>query len=412
MNTTKKLLVLCLVALLGLMTMMPSTFSWYDHNGSANGNAFYYSKDKLPVSGSSGLSVSTVKTDENGEGNTSVSTVNFASASTNIQYYKTTFDNTSGTGDVFADLELKNVKRDANVKIGVKSPVINEKSFINSKTPKAGSYTRVYFQSTEKYNPYWTNRTYSSSSYDMLIRITNGEGTETTYKMIACPNGTPTSEYMDAASGYSNTWAYIYYYDIPVGSTKFYFVNHYYDPNDENKDWNRTPDITDFSPGNLYRLTGKNIDNSYKLYDVKPINNVDFVALNKYYSNVTLSLNGYIDIGLLKESPSDDDEFTPDYYGTNISYSTTSSNLTVNSDGLVTAGNTAADNQTVTTTITGELGDSYSITTNVNIKSIEPQASVVQNMPVKKGEKVEVYWYVINKSSTTGNIATEIFWTV
>ena len=130
MNTTKKLLIMCLVTLVAAVSMMPSTFSWYPHEDSADGNAFYYSRESLPVSGSTGLSVSTVKTNEKGEGSDSVTAVNFASANTNIQYYKTTFNNKNGTGDVYADLELKNVKRDANVKVGVKYPVVNRFSTI------------------------------------------------------------------------------------------------------------------------------------------------------------------------------------------------------------------------------------------------------------------------------------------
>ena len=44
MKTTKKLLVICLIAVMAMVSVMPSTFSWYAHNGTVSyqGNEIEY----------------------------------------------------------------------------------------------------------------------------------------------------------------------------------------------------------------------------------------------------------------------------------------------------------------------------------------------------------------------------------
>ena len=419
MRTTKKLAVLCLAALMACMSMMPATFSWYDHNGTQSAQYFKYTKDNLPISGSSGLSVSTRTVDKNGENPSSstVDAVSFPAPNTpKIQYYKTTFDNTGRNArDVYAELGVKNLQNDDNIKVGITDPVINEKGFTITKTPSSYDTTRVYFIPTANYSKFWYDGTYSSSTYDMNIIYTVGSTASGKKKMHLCSNNTNTnSAFKDA--GTNQTAPHIYYYDVPSNANSFFFCNHWYDDNDANKDWNRTPDITDTrTAGIVYRLTGQNITDSYKLYTADDQND-KLAALNNYYTEVNLSLNGHTSIELKKEADGEDEDFVADYFGNNISYSVTSGSdkITVgNKDGIITATDyTGSTPAVVTTTITGICGDQITITTNVNITDTIPQMPVAQNIPVQAGKKVDVYWYVTNKGQTSGTIADSIFFTV
>lgn len=411
MRTTKKLIVLCLAALMACVSMMPATFSWYAHNETVVGNYMQYSRSGLPVSGSSSVNVSTIAVDKDGNktnGDTTVSAVSFADTSTKIQYYKTTIDNTSGSGDIYGDLELGRLLNSAAVKAGITSPVINEKGFDISKTPTANDKVRVYFVPTTAYQAFWYEGNTSSANFDMNIRyFINGEKTDV--KMERINNN---SKFKDASTNQYPT--YIYKCDLPSNVNSFFFFNHYFDKEHdaENNDWNRTPDITDLSPGTVFRLTGKNIEDSYKLYDTVP--STDVAACMKYYSEVQLDMGGYIDISLKKTNDNNVDNFSPDYYGTGVTYTSSNTNVaTVNNDGLVTAAsNISTDTATanITTTITGACGDTITKTTKVTVSKYIEQMPVAQNILVEKGKTVELYWYVINKSGQTGNIASSIFW--
>ena len=413
MRLNKKLLVLCLAALMAVVSMMPSTFSWYTHNSVVNGGFMQYSRSALPVSGSSGVNVKTVAVDKDGKetnGTTDVTAVNFSSADTNIQYYKTTIKNNSNpSGDVYGDLELGNLLNNAKIKAGITSPVINEKGFDISKTPTANDTVRIYFIPTSNYSDFWYNGDSSSNEFDMNIMYTVGT-TSTHQKMTRRSN----SVFKDAAT--NATAPYIYYYDIPSNTSRFYFYNHWFDTenlNAENNDWNRTPDITDLSPGMIYCLNGENEPDSYKLY--KAVSSTNVAACMKYYSEVQLDMDGYIDISLKKTNESSEEDFSPDYYGTSISYSSSDTSVaTVNSDGLVTAASTINGNSAtanITTTITGTNGDPIQKTTTVTVSKYIKQMPIAQNILVEKGKSVDIYWYVINKTNQTGDIASSIFWT-
>ncbi|MCR5653070.1 MAG: hypothetical protein K6F88_04640 [Ruminococcus sp.] len=413
MKTTKKLFIICLVALMTCVAMMPSTFSWYTHNSVVNGGFMQYSRSALPVSGSSGVNVKTVAVDKDGKetnGTTAVTAVNFSSADTNIQYYKTTIkNNSSPSGDVYGDLELGDLLNNAKIKAGITSPVINEKGFDISKTPAANDKVRIYFVPTTAYQSFWYNGDTNSADFDMNIRYFIS-GVKSDVKMTRQSNN---NKFKDANTDEYPT--YIYYYDLPSNVNSFFFFNHWFDKEHdaENNDWNRTPDISGINPGTVYRLTGKNIEDSYKLYDTVSSTNV--AACMKYYSEVQLDMDGYIDISLKKTNESSEEDFSPDYYGTSISYiSSDTSVATVNSDGLVTAASTINGNSAtanITTTITGTNGDSIQKTTLVTVSKYIKQMPIAQNILVEKGKSVDIYWYVINKTNQTGNIASSIFWT-
>jgi hypothetical protein len=415
MRTTKKLIVLCLAALMACVSMMPATFSWYAHNEKVVGNYMQYSRSGLPVSGSSSVNVSTIAVDKDGNKtnrDTTVSAVNFADTSTKIQYYKTTIDNTSGSGDIYGDLELGRLLNSAAVKAGITSPVINEKGFDVSKTPVTNDTVRIFFQPTKKWM-FWYGERFADANSKVMLRYALGSETKD-FEMTQIPDNKVPSSYKDACSEYSNEKAKIYYYDLPSNVDSFFFYNsRYYDDNDENNDYNRTKDIVRIEPGTLYRLTGELEDGGkLKTFDTYFTNNQ--AACMKYYSEVQLDMGGYIDISLKKTNDNNVDNFSPDYYGTGVTYSSSNTNVaTVNSDGLVTAAsNISTDTATanITTTITGACGDTITKTTKVTVSKYIEQMPVAQNILVEKGKKVELYWYVINKSGQTGDIASSIFW--
>ena len=417
MSTTKKLLILVLALVMCLTCFIPSTFAWYDHNGEATGNILTYSRDDLPVSGSTGLTVTTVQTDKAGVGNTAVTNVSFANTTDKIQYYKTTFDNTNGNGDVYAELGVTDLVNNEDIKLGITSPVINETGFDITKTAKYTGTTRVYFLPTSAFNPYWTNaNTSDQDGYDMRMRYYVGaEAHDVRLLKQTIPSGTLRTDKYKDSNNQSST--YIYYYDLPNNATSFFFRNHWYNDSDKNKDWNRTPDLTEVTTaGVVYKLNGKNITDSYKLVDTMSINE-DMVYLNKYYDTVYLDVGGNADISLKKDNEVYDENFVPDYYGKTIEYLSADTNkVQVDQDGLITGvAATGSAGVNVTTTITGECGDTESRITKVIIKDTIDQMPVAKNIPVKKGEKVELRWYVLDKrdiADRSGQKAASIYYTV
>ncbi len=402
-----------------IVAVMPSTFSWYNHGGDnpPQGNRATLSVLKLPVSGSRGFSAATYRVDEYGENlnNNTVTNVTFDSASTNIQYYKTVFSNKNNpSGDVYADLELRNLVNNVNIRVGTTSPTINEKGFNITRVPTTYDKIRVYFQPTAAYESFWYNDDYSSNKYDMKIRYYVGSEANNG-KMKAL--GNPNNSYKDAADGKSTTAAKIFYYDIPSDTTSFFFYNHWYDDNDANKDWNRTRDITEIVPCRLYKLNGKEIQSSYKIHVYEEDQTV-FAALSNYYSHAYVSKGGDVDLGLHNTNDTGAESFVADYHGKSISYSSSNTNIfTVDKAGNVHASETNSGDATLTTTIQGVFNnsgsntDTITVTTTVHVVNTIDQMPVFKNVLVPKNEEVELYWYVINKTNET-NIAEKIFYTI
>lgn len=436
MKTTKKLLVLVMVALIAAVSVMPSTFSWYSHNSSNDGQKINYA-DELPVSmksGSSTISMSTVKSDANGEKtSTSVTKVNLAPDSGKaIEYYTTTFTNT-GANDVMVDLEMSNLVNDADFVIGTLSPTLNEKAYASraTKTKVTNTTTRVYFKTHPDMSAYWsvdngtlipesTTAAGSSNTTTNDINIAykvNGDTNETMAKMTKC-TGTD-------SSSLGNSSTKVYYFDLPSNADYFYFFNHWYLHSASNREWNRTIDITDTTTkGRLYYLTGKSLegDEGYKEYNVTSVQ-TNLVALNSYYSSVRMSLGSsvFADIGLKMES--DEEDFIPEYYGSSITYKVQSGSsvVSVNKDGLITPLSTGT--ATIRTTITGRFGDTIYKDTSVTIPEKIAQVPVAQNILIphpgatdsdgnELSNTVDVHWYVINKSKDYTMETDSIFFTI
>ena len=427
---TKKLSMFVLIAVMLVASFIPSTFSWYNHNASAEGKNINLSED-IPISiksASGTVGMTTYESDVNG--NASTSTVSRISLNADasgkaVKYYKTVLTN-SGTNDVMADIESSYLPNNADFSIGTVSPTINEKAYASRpvRTKVSNATVRVYFQTTASFNPYWTHFTGDSATVTFNSSMTNdfniaykvsGNNSEQYSKLYRCA-GTGSS------GNNNNATSHIFYFDLPTNTEYFFFFNHWYFASETNKEWNRTIDITDLTPGRRYYLTGNSVDGKYKEYAVDSTNATNRVALNQYYSYVRMSMGSgvYADIGLRKDSDTDED-FTPEYYGQSISYSSGNQNIaTVNKDGLITP--VAAGSTTITTTITGVHGDTTTVTTTVEIPTYIEQVPIIKNVriPAKDAEtntpgKVEIDWYVINNSTSAnmvGNGSSTIFYTL
>lgn len=398
MNTTKKLLVVVMAALVAAVSFVPSTFSWYNHNDSAEGYRINYNDDKsISIkSASNTVSMNTYKIDANGDYlNASNKVVQTAAAAqkltsglsiapNNCIYYRTILEN-SGSNDVMVDLNMNNMTNNADFFIGTVSPTINEKAFAAKaeRSKKSDDTVRVYFKTYSGFSAFWavdngdldSDNTVGSSNNttnDINLAYTIGDE-ETKVKMHKCDNSDATT--------YGGTTK-VYYYDVPSNADSFYFFNHWYMISSSNREWNRTKDITNLTPGVLYYLNGEIEDSNNKTYKARPVD-TNLLALNSYYDSVRMSTGAsvFADIGLKKENDNDDEEFTPDYYGKSITYSSSDTAVaTINIDGVITP--KSSGNATITTIITSKFGDTRSIETKLTIPSVIEQVPIAQNIKV------------------------------
>lgn len=427
MKTTNKLFVIALATALAAVCLVSGSFSWYTHNTAAEGKNINVSED-IPISiksGSGTVGATTYESDENGNASSTTVTkisLNHDASGKAVKYYKTVLTN-AGSNDVMVDMESSYLPNNADFAIGTLYPTINEKAYASRpvRTKVSNTTVRVYFQTTASFNPYWTHFTgdnatvtfNSSMTNDFNIAYKVSGGTEQYSKLYRCA-GTGSS------GNNTNATSHIFYFDLPTNTEYFFFFNHWFFASDSNKEWNRTIDITDLTPGRRYYLTGNSVDGKYKEYAVDSTNSSDRVALNQYYSYVRMSTGSgvFADIGLKKDSDTDED-FTPEYYGQDIKYSSANTSVaTVNKDGLITP--VAAGTTTITTTITGIHGDSIPVTTTVEIPTYIEQVPIIKNVrvPAKAdgiNGRVEIDWYVLNKSTSAnlvGNSNSTIFYTL
>ena len=433
MNTTKKLLVLIMVAVMAAVSVMPSTFSWYSHNSSADGKTINYT-DELPVSmktSNTSVTMTTVESDVNGvKSDTTVTGASLApDASTKkaVKYYTTTLTN-NGSNTVNLDLNMSNLANNADFAIGTLSPTINEKEYASRAVRTKASYkeTRIYFKTHSKWSSFWSvgngtlntgnmGSTSNGSTNDINIAYRENGATSDTYAKMVGP-------YTDN-SGMGNSTTNVYYYDIPSDAEYFFFFNHWYMISSSNRNWNSTIQFKDTTTkGRLYYLTGNVADKDYKECKATAVDK-KLVAINSYYDTVRMSTGSsvFADIGLKIDS--DEEDFIPEYYGNSIKYKVQSGSscVSVNNDGLITP--KAAGSATIRTTITGKFGDDEYVDTSISIPTSIPQVPILQNIVVpyngatdsagnSLSNKVEIHWYVINRSANATLSTSSIFFTI
>lgn len=416
MGTTKKLVVLCLVLLMGIAAIMPSTFSWYDHNGSFTGVRMSYEREDLPVSAGT-ISTSTRKyyMENEKKPNGSVNAVYYdikgnkeynggaisgtqTVAANTSQYYGTTITNTANS-PAYVNLYLQNFKNNNNFYVGTMEPSLRDKGVSPSVHLKNKNSIRVYFQ-------FGNANDWNANGAKKYVVCTNKSGNTTVtqitnhIKQGAANSSLLARQTEILGSNITNT----YYVDLADDTTSFYFAT------DANKgglntstgatalNWYRTNTITNVQSERGYWLTGKADDTSfcaaYESFDVP-----GGISVMKYFDTAEINQGQKAFVSLTKGIH---------YTGSTISYSG-SGGLTVNAgSGMITR--TGTGSGSVTTTITGSLGDTKTITTSVTTPTEVAAMPLAMNIkvPAAKTEdgvttngEAHVVWYIRNEAASS-----------
>lgn len=420
MKTTRKLLVLCLVLVMGMVAIMPSTFSWYSHSAKQAGDRMNYTRKDLPVS-SGTIKMETKKyymQDEHRDGNGDENSVYYDTkgnkeynggaitsgsvAAGKSQYYGTTFTNT-GTAPAYVNLYLSNFTNGASYYIGTTAPSLTHKGISSSVHLANNRVVRVYFQ-WDKAGSRWT------SSY------------ATRYVVCNTPNGKKvisisTSNVLKNKSALKNVDTY--YVDLEKDTTSFYFATNGKTSSSEasginttdgsvTSSWYRTKTITDIQAEKGYYLTGETDDTTwnaaYTTFDIS-----GGLSVMKQFDNATMNAGQKAYVTLTEGI-----HFT----GASATYKVQSgSNITVNENtGLITTGSGfgSESSAVIRTTIKSSLGDTKTIDTTITNPKNLSAATVSMNIeiPGKTTEtdddgntvttngKAEVVWYVRNEGSS------------
>lgn len=417
MGTTKKLAVLCMVLLMGIVSVMPSTFSWYDHSGVQVGDRMSYEREELPVSAGT-ISMSTkkyrmssanavyydIKGNKEYTGNAITSdTV----AANNSQYYGTTITN-SADSPAYVNLYLQNFKNNNNFFIGTMEPSLRDRGISSSVHLKNKNSIRVYFQ-------FGNANDWNANGAKKYVVCTNKSGatsvTQITSHITQAGSGTAlyTKQQEILGSNIANT----YYVDLADDTTSFYFAT---DANKSGFDtstkettlkWYRTNTITNVQAERGYYLTGYADDTTFHAQ----MNSFEIpggISVMKYFDKAEINQGQKAYVSLTKGIH---------YTGSTASYSLRlGSGLTVNSgSGLVTR--TGTSTAYIKTTITGSLGDTYSYTNDNTFQTTVTTPGTVDAMPLAMNIKVPanestlVVWYVRNESPSVACTFNSIYYT-
>ena len=417
----KVLVVLIIVTAL----IIPSTFSWYNHNGSQTGDSMSYERQLLPVSAGT-VSMVTKKYTMDGnklwydtKGNkkydgdaidSSTSTV----AASSVQYYGTTFTNTS-TAPAYVNLYLKNFTNSPTVKIGTLQPSLTDKGLSSSVHLTNKNMIRVYFQpktannwkeADAKYYVVYKTKSSSTNAYRIFSKSEGynalTDSNSKTYYSGKIKNADDTGNILGGET--------TYYIDLPENTTEYYFAT------DGNKsgfntsdcsvtmNWYRTNTITNVQAETGYYLTGVADDTTWNA-QYATFNIPGGVSVKTCFDTVTINKNQHAYVTLNQGT---------NYTGASATYAVTSgNNITVNGNtGYVTTTNYSGS-ATITTTIKGSLGDQTTVTTAVSNPSNLAGVPVALNVEVpgkttnEDNQEIngtaEIVWYVDN-SATSGGV--------
>lgn len=422
MKIGKKLIVILLALVLGIVSFVPATFSWYDHDGSLSGDRLSYTRETLPVSaGEVSIDTKKFKMDrdklyyddkgnkeyDNQEDDNQLNSDSVAAGKT--QYYGTVITNT-GTADAYVNLYLNGITNSTKNYIGTLQPSLTEKGFSSTVHLKNKNKVRVYFQ------------------WDKAANAWNAAGART-YVVSTSANGTvavtqfdTTNNKLENKAALSNVTTY--YADLIDGAVSFYFAtdagttsNINMTTGEVTQAWYRTKTITNVQAETGYYLTGSTDDTTWNA-QYTSFSVPGGVSVMTYFDTVQINAGQHAYITLNKGT---------NFTGESVSYSVTSgSNVTVNGNtGFITAASDLGVDEnavaTITTTITGSLGDVTTVESNV----VNPQklnsAAIALNVRVpgrtadENGDMVdgttEVVWYIKNKISNQACEFESIYYT-
>lgn len=438
MKKSRILFKLLVVLIIAAALLIPSTFSWYNHNGSQTGDSMSYSRQKLPVSAGT-VSMVTKKYRMDGnklwydtkgnkeyakdqQGNVLPDVNSDSVAASTVQYYGTKFTNTSAS-PAYVNLYLKDFLNSPTVKIGTLQPSLTDKGLSSSVHLANKNIIRVYFQCDLANN--WND---SNAKKYVVYKTKDG-----TQSCVEITTQTPTN--LSNSYTYNNlTNTKTYYVDLAANTTEFYFAS---DGNNSGFDvatltpsiaWYRTQTITNVQSEMCYFLTGVADDTTYNAqYATKAV--PGGVSVKTYFDTVTINKNQHAYVTLNKGTnytgasatyavASFGEENDPDYIPVN-------DNITVNGNtGYVTAKDSLGQNNNIAyieTEITGSLGDKTKVGTFISNPNKIAGVPVALNVEVpgkttnESGDEVngtaEIVWYVDNSATSSSVNFAGIYYT-
>ncbi len=414
MKKSRILFKVLVVLIIAAALLIPSTFSWYNHNGSQTGDSMSYSRQKLPVSAGT-VSMVTKKYKMDGNklwydtkgnkeyvGNAIDNTTSTVNAST-VQYYGTTFTNTS-TAPAYVNLYLKNFTNSPTVKIGTLQPSLTDKGLSSSVHLKNQNMVRVYCQFANANN--WND----SSAKRYLVYKDKTGASHNIQITSAIDNTNDTGNILQGTA--------TYYVDLPVNATEFYFAtdgnNSGFNTSDNTvtQPWYRTKTITNIHSETGYYLTGVADDTTWNA-QYATFNIPGGISVKTYFDTLTINKNQHAYVTLNQGT---------NYTGASATYAVTAgSNITVNGNtGYITTTNYSGS-ATITTTIKGSLGDQTTVTTAVSNPATLAGVPVALNVEVpgkttnENGDEVngtaEIVWYIDNSATSSDVEFAGIYYT-
>ena len=218
-----------------------------------------------------------------------------------------------------------------------------------------------------------------------------------------------------------------YYIDLPENTTEYYFATDGNDSGFNTTDcsvtmkWYRTNTITNVQAETGYFLTGVADDTTWTA-QYSSFNIPGGVSVKTCFDTVTINKNQHAYVTLNKGT---------NYTGESVTYASANSSLIeVNSntgyitakEGFIPSGTSpTAATSSITTTITGSLGDTTTVTTAVSNPPSLPGVPVALNVEVpgkttnENNEEVngtaEIVWYIDNSATSGGVQFAGIYYT-
>lgn len=433
MKLNKKLAVAILALVVGITSFIPSTFSWYDHDDTLSGVKMGYSRVKLPVSSgeASNLHMTTKKyrmdgkkvfyddkgnkeyAKDDGTGN-ELPPINTDSVDPNTtQYYGTTFTNYN-SAPAYVNLYLKDFSNNPNNYIGTTAPSLTHKGLSSTVHLKNRNQVRVYCQF------FAANDWKENGAKRYLVYKVKGDDT---FHYSEITQQTPTK--ITVREGNEDVAKDTYYADLPDHTTEFFFAT------DGKKSgfvgsegaftsvtnpWYRSNTITNIQPGVCYRLTGASDDTTWFAAHTT-VDVPNGISIMTSFDTLTISGGQSAYVTLTGGT---------NFTGVSASYACTGDNLSVNANtGYVTA-SAGFSSGTITTTVTGGLGDITTFETQVSNPETLKSVTVAMNVEVPGATpdpdddrkiipgKTEIVWYIANEQTgaSSGEAAfTAIYYT-
>lgn len=398
MKKSKFAIVIALGLVLCLLCGVTTTFSWFSRPREESGNSLRWS-GQYKISNGQNISIKTVESGDDGStfGENEVTDFGGSLEAGKRKYFCTEISN-SGNAEQNVSLFMKNLKAGdsasaSGLYVGVNKPLKTYRSY-NDIVGSGSTYVKT---SLKKFRIYFNaNGVKSWNDSDTTTKIR--------YSLEDKDNPSWTTDVINMTYVKYVDKNKILYADIPTTAKRIQIY-----VNNSPSGANATPCISvasycpEISPTNCYVFTLRaNLEGGYHNCDTYTFKNplTDCANFINCYDSINIPLGLTFNAGLVAGT---------DYVGSSISYSSSSNSVfTVDANGVITP--VAKGTAELTTTIKGgAYGDTYSVTTEINVTSPSTDSidtPIVTNLEIKPtatdGPTVsKVYWYIKNDSSST-----------